>query len=219
MKIKKTTLSGLILISTWLSSCNDAIIDTTSKNDKSEAASLTINSIELKLHQNSVGSNADWLVQIASPEEQFEFWQLKLNHTIQNYDWTIKQEDILNDLLINMRIEWFSTNRSSFEAFDSDWMNRALKVFDIDDLYLISAYPAPFLSENERNYDGILTGGWTMGGGGHHEALCACSQDSDYCDSWLGTGNEKSCTPDCDVDSGWGCGTLLLYKCDGSCHY
>lgn len=215
---KQVIQFSVVAAATFLvGSCAETILEESNFSKEGTFSSLTEQTVRERFNQNSASDNADWLVNSATAQEQFDFWQIKLNHTLSNYSWTTSQKAVLNDLLENMSVDWFSSNSAEFSTFEQSWRVSAESVINMDDLYLISAYSGPYLSGNERNYQGILAGGWTLGGGGLHTDICGCSGTSDYCNSWLGTGYSKECTGECEVTSNTGCGTFLLYDCDGSC--
>lgn len=213
-KFEKFYLSGAVaLMLVVVLSCNqDVNVDV--QNDHYR---LIQDKVHQVYHDSDVHEAYHWLLFEASAQEQFEYWNYKLERTLEIYTWNLAQINSINELKSALELSWFEGDQGSFLTFEPKWRAQALRYFTYPDLYLIVAYPGPFLNENERDYSGARGDGNTLGGGLLHTTNCGCSKKSDYCGSLLGTGYDRACTGTCELTTRIGCGTLLIYECDGSC--
>lgn len=151
-----------------------------------------------------------------TPSTKYKFWQDKMQE-VKNLDWSqdeLEHIESLSDYIDNhSRIfeKDFWTNASlsaEFEDFIKDWRDIASKDlgWSQDIQYCIAAYGGTL--DNHMLSD--LRGGGTITG--ISNTYCNCSQKSDWC-----CGKKKCSKATCISSLGDGCGTLLLYVCDGGC--
>lgn len=151
----------------------------------------------------------------ATPIEQKDFWHFKINNTISGFEWSENQKQILTELQENLNSNWFELEDQSYTAFEQDWKERALRCFSKRDLYYIVCTTNAFsITDNYSAFGLIGSSGGSIGP--NDETKCECSEGSDYCGAPLGL-VDLECKKGCELTTERGCGTLLLYDCDGTC--
>lgn len=139
-----------------------------------------------------------------TPEEKNEIWKDKLNFSMQNTSFNDIQQELLMELYNRLTPNLFvpnSTENLSFYEFHRNWIINAKREFP----YFLIKNIVSSLNDNGLSYSPPSGGGTS----------CNCSQSSDWCDErW------RCSYPSTGCDSrALGCGTLLLYSCDGLCAY
>ena len=147
-----------------------------------------------------------------TPKQRYDCLVDKLEQ-VKSLEWTDKEFAHICLLTESMQLEWFEDNfrKNNFEKinnFLNKWVNDGYVYFGWtkDEIGRMVACLYDIDMEDESV---VLKTGPSIGIG--ISPICTCSKTSDWC-SW----GEKCKNIGCDTRS-WGCGTLLIFECDGRC--
>jgi len=157
-----------------------------------------------------------------TPEQRYNCLVDKLEQ-VKSLEWTEKEIAHICLLAETMKLEWFedSFKKTNFEEmanFLNQWVNDGISYFGwtTDELGRMVAC----LKDVEMKDQYVVLKavpptkeppGTTTTKPAATLQACHCSKTSDWCAS-----GEKCSSSDC-IPRGWGCGTILIFECDGRC--
>lgn len=125
-----------------------------------------------------------------SPEEKYNVWEIKFKNFLSNDNLTSDQRKFVNFVMQDISPATFSNT----EPEDDPYTKEAIRLFNPKNAFqLLASLDGEYTDLTGENYD------------------CNCAKHSDYCNDDL-----KCSYADC-KKSELGCGTLLLYSCNGLC--
>lgn len=175
--------------------------------EKPKVNSLT-SDMQLSINNTSeydIDSLRTWYVYESTQYERLNLWSIHFDY-IYSLGWNEEQKIAISRLFPLLKIETFSDSNQAHVAQQvvEGWLQEHLSLFTQVELYTIVGVP---INASISSVPSL--------GGGITQSICECSQRSDYC-GWP-VGGSSRCDKPCEVNSSWGCGSLWLYSCDGSC--
>lgn len=151
--------------------------------------------------------------QLFNSSERYYVWVKKMNNVLKYYQGNAKKQALIKELAVAMRPEIYDKPKEAAEflsSFMSVWTPKAISEFGTEKTGIITG-----TFEQLEYFDKSLAGESKNARTSSGECNCGGSdQRLDRCGAlnqcWTGNG--------C-YETWWGCGDLLLQRCDGRCTY
>lgn len=212
----------MLFISIWLSSCNQ---ETVYSCDASADAWVHDNLAEIQVMTRSEWNNLEEGLKIPAYraftlQQRVNFWNEKLTDVLA-LGWSDEESEHLNLLIqfINEHQHFLDgydnmtdEEKNIFDLFFYQWTNKAKEDFQWSDRLLRSIIASGNTLLNKKGKLLVNRGNGRKAILLSTESTCNCSMASDWCTPSGWDCEEVPCE-----ETSWGCGTILVYDCDGRC--